>query len=40
VWQAAGEFPDTLSLSPSVDVKESKGGPSHWHGHVTDGVAA
>ena len=40
VWHADGEFPDTFTLTPSVDVKQFKGGPSHWHGHVTNGVAA
>lgn len=37
VWRASGLFPDTFTLTPSVDVKECKGGPSHWHGHVTGG---
>lgn len=36
VWNASGEFPN-VTLDPSVDVKEYKGGPSHWHGHVTNG---
>jgi len=39
VWHAEGEFPDTLTLTPSVHAKESRGGPTHWHGHVTNGVA-
>lgn len=42
IWQATGEFPDTLSLSPSVHVKD---GPkdaqtTHWHGRITNGEAA
>jgi len=39
VWRAYGQFPHKFSLHPSVDVKESKGGPSHWHGWVIDGEA-
>lgn len=35
-WQRTGEDFDTLSLTPSVDVKE-EGQTSHWHGHVTAG---
>lgn len=40
VWEASGEFPDTFTLTPSVDVLEHEDGPSHWHGHVTNGVAS
>lgn len=44
VWQASGEFPDTLSLSPSVDIVElneqgEKIRTLCWHGHVTNGDA-
>ncbi len=44
VWQASGEFPDSLTLSPSIDVIEVDGegkkvGTSCWHGFVKDGDA-
>jgi hypothetical protein len=38
IWHGEGEFPN-LTLTPSIDAKESKGGPSHWHGFLTNGVA-
>ena len=43
IWQASGEFPDTLTLTPSIDIveKDEKGkviGTRCWHGHVTNGA--
>ena len=38
VWHAEGEFPDTLTLTPSVHALNGKGGPTHWHGFLTNGV--
>lgn len=43
VWQATGEFPETLSLQPSVHIAETddQGNVIRticWHGHVTDGA--
>jgi hypothetical protein len=32
-WQASGEFPDTLSLAPSVDASQV----GCWHGFITNG---
>ena len=32
-WHATGEFPDTLSLQPSIDAS----GAGCWHGFVTNG---
>jgi len=29
-WQHAGQFPDTLTLTPSVNA-------GCWHGHITNG---
>lgn len=42
VWQATGEFPETLTLSPSVDIIEAneKGEKIRtlcWHGHIQNG---
>lgn len=41
VWKASGEFPDTLTLEPSVHIQTSENGKrvSHWHGWLRDGVA-
>lgn len=39
VWHAEGEFPDAISLTPSVHALNGKGGSTHWHGYVTNGVA-
>ena len=38
VWHGEGEFPN-LSLTPSVHAHEFKGGPTHWHGELKNGVA-
>lgn len=44
-WQASGEFPDTLSLQPSiniVEVNEETGAviaTRCWHGFITNGEA-
>lgn len=34
-WKATGEFPDTLSITPSIN----NDSPEHpcWHGHITEG---
>lgn len=42
VWQASGEFPDSLTLQPSVDIIEAdeQGNKIRtlcWHGFVTNG---
>lgn len=42
VWQASGQFPDTLTLAPSVDVVElneqgQKVRTICWHGHIQNG---
>lgn len=43
-WQATGEFPETLTLSPSiniVEVDEETGavlGTRCWHGHIQNGA--
>ena len=42
VWQASGQFPDTLTLSPSIDIIEAdaKGNKIRtlcWHGHIQNG---
>lgn len=29
-WSATGEFPETLTVSPSIDV-------GCWHGHIVEG---
>lgn len=34
-WTASGEFPDTLTLTPSVNA-DSAEFPC-WHGHITNG---
>jgi hypothetical protein len=51
VWTMRGEFPDSLTLSPSINEYTEKldaaGNPLRpvqvdvqgWHGHVTNGVA-
>lgn len=39
VWRATGDFPNTISLHPSVHVLEGNGA-THWHGFVRDGAAA
>lgn len=36
IWTMTGDDFPTLSLSPSVDASAS----GHWHGFITDGVAA
>lgn len=43
VWQASGEFPDTLTLTPSVDLIEADENGKKirtlcWHGHITNGA--
>lgn len=43
VWQASGEFPDTLTLSPSIDLVEVDPNTGQkirtlcWHGHIQNG---
>jgi hypothetical protein len=42
VWQASGEFPDSLSLAPSIDIIEADAHGNKirtlcWHGFVTNG---
>lgn len=42
VWQASGEFPDTLTLQPSIDLIEADEDGNKirtlcWHGFITDG---
>lgn len=42
-WQATGEFPESLTLSPSVNeqhVDPETGSVVHqcWHGHIRDGA--
>ena len=44
VWQASGEFPDTLTIKPSIDIidEDGKGNKVRtrcWHGFVTNGAA-
>ena len=44
VWQATGVFPDSLTLSPSIDIIEAneKGEKIRtlcWHGFITNGDA-
>jgi hypothetical protein len=34
LWKRRGDSFDTLTLTPSIDVK------GHWHGHITDGEIA
>lgn len=40
--RAGGEFPETLSLTPSILIghpsSNSNGGCEGWHGYLTDGV--
>lgn len=41
-WQASGSFPESLTLSPSIDLVEvnEKGQKIRtlcWHGHIKDG---
>ncbi len=31
VWKMTGEFPETITLQPSIDV------PGCWHGFITNG---
>lgn len=38
VWQASGEFPESLTLQPSVNVVDDKGVTLCWHGHITAGA--
>lgn len=40
VWQATGEFPETVSLQPSVNLVDDQGNTTCWHGFVTNGEAA
>jgi hypothetical protein len=37
-WQASGEYPDTLTLHPSINADT----PDHpcWHGFITNGEVA
>lgn len=32
-----GEFPDTLTLAPSIAVRSGPGARECWHGHLVDG---
>lgn len=42
-WQASGEFPETLSLSPSINIVEVNPDTGQviktrcWHGHISNG---
>lgn len=40
-WAASGEFPDTLTLHPSIDASQDFTGtgaaPCGWHGLITNG---
>lgn len=43
IWQASGEFPDSLTLSPSIDLVEvdeagNKIRTICWHGHIQNGA--
>jgi hypothetical protein len=43
VWQASGEFPDSLTLRPSIDIIEAdeEGNKIRtlcWHGFITNGA--
>lgn len=38
-WERIGEQFETLTLRPSVHVKNSDD-KTHWHGFITDGVVA
>jgi hypothetical protein len=40
VWQASGEFPDSVTLQPSVNIVDDAGKTLCWHGHITNGEAA
>lgn len=33
VWEVAGVFPISTSVTPSIDASAS----GHWHGFITDG---
>lgn len=37
VWQAAGEYPQTVTLSPSVHLVDDNGQTTCWHGFITNG---
>lgn len=42
VWQASGEFPDSLTITPSIDIVEvnekgEKIKTACWHGHIING---
>jgi hypothetical protein len=42
IWQASGKFPDTLSLSPSIDIIEADENGNKirtlcWHGFIQNG---
>lgn len=41
-WQASGEFPETLTLTPSIDLIEADDEGNKirtlcWHGHISNG---
>lgn len=45
VWQASGEFPESLTIQPSVDICEMNEAGEKirticWHGHITNGAIA
>lgn len=37
VWQASGDWPDGLTLSPSVNIVDDNGATLCWHGTIANG---
>jgi hypothetical protein len=37
LWHRTGETFDTLTLAPSIHVRDGENGPTHWHGHILAG---
>lgn len=37
LWRRTGDTFDTLTLTPSIHVKDGEDGPTHWHGFITGG---
>jgi hypothetical protein len=36
-WEMTGAFPDTITLTPSIQIGGPLGGKCNWHGYLTNG---